>query len=43
MPKARSSHRKVLTDDERAEKRAAERELMAKAIEELRSSEGWKR
>jgi antirestriction protein ArdC len=43
MPKARSSRRRALTDEERAEKRAAERELMAKAIEELRSSEGWKR
>lgn len=35
--------RRVLSDEERAEKRAAERELMAKAIEELRSSEGWQR
>jgi antirestriction protein ArdC len=37
-----SSHRK-LGDEERAEKRAAERELMEHAIEELRSSAGWKR
>ncbi len=36
----RTSRRK-LTDEERAEKREAERKLMAKAIEELRSSEGW--
>jgi len=43
MPKTRSSRRRALTDEERAEKRAAERELMAEAIEELRSSEGWKR
>ncbi len=35
--------RSALSDEERAEKRAAERELMAKAIEELRSSEGWQR
>ena len=43
MPKTRSSRRRALTDEERAQKRAAERELMAKAIEELRSSEGWRR
>lgn len=43
MPKTRSSRRRALTDEERAQKRGAERELMAKAIEELRSSEGWKR
>lgn len=30
-----------LSDEERAEKRAAERKLMAEAIEHLRSSEGW--
>jgi antirestriction protein ArdC len=35
--------RRALSEEERAEKRAAERELMAKAIEELRSSEGWQR
>jgi N-terminal domain of anti-restriction factor ArdC len=35
--------RRKLTPEERAEKRAAERKLMAKAIEELRSSEGWQR
>lgn len=35
--------RRKLTDDERAEKREAERKLMAQAIEELRSSEGWQR
>jgi len=38
-----SSRRRTLSDEERAEKRAAERELMAHAIEELRSSEGWQR
>lgn len=38
-----SSRRRKLSEDERAEKRAAERELMAHAIEELRSSEGWQR
>ena len=38
-----SSPRRQLSEAERAEKRAAERELMAHAIEELRSSEGWKR
>jgi len=42
MAKKRSSRRK-LSESERAAKRAAERELMAKAIEELRSSEGWQR
>jgi antirestriction protein ArdC len=35
--------RRALSDEERAEKRAAERELMARAVEELRSSEGWQR
>lgn len=35
--------RRALSDEERAEKRAAERELMAKSIEELRSTEGWQR
>jgi len=43
MAKKRGSHRRALTEEERAEKRAAERELVAKAIEELRSSEGWQR
>lgn len=43
MPKKRSSRRRQLTDEERAEKRTTERKLMAKAVEELRSSEGWKR
>jgi antirestriction protein ArdC len=42
MAKKRSPRRK-LSESERAAKRAAERELMAKAIEELRSSEGWQR
>ncbi len=43
MAKRRSSRRRTLSEEERAEKRAAERELAAKAIEELRSSEGWQR
>lgn len=42
MAKKRSSRGK-LSESERAAKRAAERELMANAIEELRSSEGWQR
>jgi antirestriction protein ArdC len=42
MAKKKSSPRK-LSEPERAAKRAAERELMAKAIEELRCSEGWQR
>lgn len=41
MAKRRSSRRRPLSEEERAEKRAAERELAAKAVEELRSSEGW--
>ena len=43
MAKKRGSHRRALSEEERAEKRAAERELAAKAIDELRSSEGWQR
>jgi antirestriction protein ArdC len=35
--------RQALSDEERAEKRVAERKLMASAIEQLRSSEGWER
>ena len=35
--------RKAPSEEERAERRAAERELMAGAIEQLRSSEGWQR
>lgn len=42
MAKKKSSPR-TLSEPERAAKRAAERELMAKAIEELRCSEGWQR
>lgn len=38
-----SSRRRKLSDEERAEKRAVERDLIAHAIEELRSSEGWQR
>ena len=33
--------RRALTEEERAEKRVAERELIETAIEQLRSSEGW--
>jgi hypothetical protein len=40
---AKRTQRRKLSEEERAAKRAAERELMAKAIEELRSSEGWQR
>jgi hypothetical protein len=40
---AKRRRRRALSDEERAEKRAAERELMAEAIEQLRSSEGWQR
>jgi antirestriction protein ArdC len=40
---AKNRCRKSLSEEERAAKRAAERELMAEAIEELRSSEGWQR
>jgi antirestriction protein ArdC len=40
---ATKKRRRALSDEERAEKRAAERELMAKAIEQLRSSKGWQR
>jgi antirestriction protein ArdC len=40
---ATTRRRQALSEEKRAEKRATERELMAKAIEELRSSEGWQR
>ena len=40
---ASSKRKRALTEEERAEKRAAERRLMEEAIEELRSSEGWQR
>lgn len=43
MAKKSSPRRRKLSESERAERRAAERELMAEAIEELRSSEGWQR
>lgn len=42
MAKRRSPRRK-LSEEERAAKRAAERELMAAATQQLRSSEGWQR
>lgn len=43
MAKKRGSRRRPLTEEERAKRRAAERELAAEAIEELRTSEGWQR
>lgn len=43
MTKKRSSRRPKLSEEERAARRPAERELAAKSIEELRSSEGWQR
>ena len=36
-------HRRKPSEAERAERRAAERELMATAVEQLRTSEGWQR
>lgn len=39
----RGKRRRSLTDEERAERRAAERERMAEAIEQLRGSDGWQR
>lgn len=38
---ATATRRPVLTDGERAAKRAAETELVAAAVEQLRTSEGW--
>jgi antirestriction protein ArdC len=43
MVKKRNSRRPTLGEEERAKKRAAERELAVKAIEQLRSSKGWQR
>ena len=43
MSATKSPSRSKLSEEDRAQKRAAERELMAEAIEQLRSSEGWKR
>ena len=43
MSATKTSSRPRLSEEDRAQKRAAERELMADAIEQLRSSEGWKR
>lgn len=43
MAKKTRSARRRLTDDERAERRERDRQLMAAAVEELRSSEGWLR
>lgn len=39
--RSRGSRRRPLTEEERTERRACERERMQQAIEELRSSEGW--
>lgn len=36
-----TKRRRVLSDEERAERRAADRKLMEQAIDQLRSSEGW--
>lgn len=43
MATRRQSRRRAFTDEERTERRATERELMAQAVEQLRSSEGWQR
>jgi antirestriction protein ArdC len=43
MPTKTKSTRKSLTEDERAERRTAEREQMREAVEALRTSEGWQR
>ena len=43
MSATKTPSRPRLSEEDRAQKRAAERELMAEAIEQLRSSEGWKR
>jgi hypothetical protein len=40
---SRKTKRRPFTDEERAERRAAEREQMREAVEALRSSEGWQR
>ncbi len=43
MAKRKNSRRRALSEEERAQQRAAECELMAEAIEVLRSGEGWQR
>jgi antirestriction protein ArdC len=43
MATKRRSRPRSLSEEERAEKRATERELMAQAVEQLRSTEGWQR
>ena len=40
---AKKARRRKLTEEERAEKRAEDRERMAAAIDALRTSEGWQR
>ena len=37
------THRTHLSDEERAERRARDREYAREAVERLRSSEGWQR
>lgn len=43
MPATRRRRRRSLSDEERADRREAERKLMAEAVAQLRSSEGWQR
>jgi antirestriction protein ArdC len=43
MSKSKSARCRKPSDAERARKRAAERELMASAVDRLRTSEGWQR
>ena len=38
-----SASRRALTDEERDQRRAEQRELADRAVEELRSSVGWQR
>lgn len=40
---ATKTHKHQLTDEQRAERRQLERQRMAAAVEELRSSDGWQR
>jgi hypothetical protein len=43
MPATKRPRRHALSDEERADRREAERKLMAEAVAQLRSSEGWQR
>ena len=36
-----AKHRRTLTDEEREQRRAEQRELVRASIEQLRSSDGW--